>query len=232
MTSTIPAIVQERYWITPSMIRIVLAGEGLAVFESTGSPDESVWICFPHGGDEERGRHYTVRHWDGIRRIMTIDFVCHEYGLATEWAQTARIGDEIRFYPPDARFRPPPSADTILLFSDFSGLPAICRIFEDVTSARKLVAHVEVPSIEDRQAIVISPDRSVIWYETFDRPDCKTRLLEIVRSVTLPHGTDHIWIAGEAKVVAKSRKYFRDVLGVDKSRITAVGYWIEGQDRG
>jgi NADPH-dependent ferric siderophore reductase len=49
---------------------------------------------------------------------------------------------------------------------------------------------------------------------------------------TLPAGNGYIYIAGEAKMVSQSRKHFRDALGFDKSRIEAIGYWIEGQSRG
>jgi NADPH-dependent ferric siderophore reductase len=59
-----------------------------------------------------------------------------------------------------------------------------------------------------------------------------TELPRIAREITeLPEGSGYIYIAGEAKAVSESRKHFRDVLGFDKNRIDAIGYWIEGQAR-
>ncbi|MFK0686561.1 SIP domain-containing protein [Brucella intermedia] len=47
----------------------------------------------------------------------------------------------------------------------------------------------------------------------------------------MPEGPGYIYIAGEARAASDCRKHFRDVLGFDKRRIDAIGYWIEGQAR-
>ncbi len=48
---------------------------------------------------------------------------------------------------------------------------------------------------------------------------------------SLPEGPGYIYIAGEARAASECRKHFRDRLGFDKTRIDAIGYWIEGQAR-
>ncbi|MBN8933850.1 MAG: SIP domain-containing protein, partial [Rhizobium pusense] len=59
-----------------------------------------------------------------------------------------------------------------------------------------------------------------------------TRLLDIAQAIKLPEGEGYLYIAGEATAASEVRKHFRDVVGVDKERITSVGYWVEGQSRG
>jgi NADPH-dependent ferric siderophore reductase len=224
--------VKHRQNLTPSMIRIVLGGEDLQRFESSGGPDEFVWLSFPsEDSDDGKGRYYTVRHWDSARAEMTIDFVKHDTGIATTWAQHAKPGDEIRLLSPRFRFKPPSDCAYIILVADFTGLPAIARILEENSQDITIIAHVEVPTIDDRQGIEISPDADLHWHVTPRNGLQSTQLLKIARSVRLPPGPGYIWIAGEATAVSQSRKYFRDVMGVSKDRLTSVGYWIEGQAR-
>ncbi len=71
--------------LSPHLLRLTLAGDGLAGFESTGIPDEWVGLIVP---GQFQSRYYTVRSWDGSELVL--DVVVHEVGLVTEWA-TARL---------------------------------------------------------------------------------------------------------------------------------------------
>lgn len=225
------ARVLSRRFLTPSMIRVVLGGDELVHFESTSVPDEFLWLSFSKRDGGSGGRYYTVRQWDVRARHLTIDFVKHEEGVATEWAQGTIEGDTIEIYQPRSRFDLPASGSTFLL-GDFSALPAIGRIIEDVPHDRHVVAHVEIPAASDRQSLPVRNTVDLTWHETSRGPDSHTRLAAIARSVTLPEDLGYIWIAGEASAVSECRRYFRDVCGIAKDRITSVGYWIEGRARG
>lgn len=232
MHDYLSATVKYRQTITPSMIRIVLEGGDLHRFESTGRPDEFVWLTFPAADNEEGiGRYYTVRRWNPLLREMTIDFVLHQTGVATNWAQRVCEGETIRLLAPRSRFCPPSDADYIVLLGDMTGLPAVGRIIEELPCGVKAIAHIEIPCEEDRQTIDTTGDTTLNWHYTFGHGHQPTRLHDIARSMQLPEGKAYIWIAGEASAVSDCRKHFRDVLGIDKSRITSVGYWIEGQAR-
>lgn len=231
------ATVKHRQSITPSMIRIVLEGTDLYRFQSTGRPDEFIWLSFPTvNHSEETGRYYTVRRWDAINRELTIDFVKHESGIATNWAHEALEGDQIRLLPPRFRFNPPSDTQFILLIADITGLPAVGRILEQLPAGFKAIVHVEVPFEADRQMIATTADVCINWYfceELKHNRSGYTELPRISESITsLPTGPGYVWIAGEAMAVSKSRKHFRDEFGFDKDHITAVGYWIKGQARG
>ncbi|MFK0276145.1 siderophore-interacting protein [Ensifer sp. NPDC090286] len=226
------ARVKHREAVTASMIRIVLEGGDLHRFASTGRPDEFVWLSFPTDDDEEgTGRYYTVRRWDSARAEMTIDFVKHEIGIATNWAQQAREGDAIRLLAPRFRFNPPSDAGYIALIADMTGLPAVGRILEELPDKISVIAHVEIPHENERQIIETACHVTLQWHETAGCGNQRTRLFDIARAVRFPDGPGYVWIAGEAKAVSQSRKYLRDVMGFDKDHITSVGYWVHGQAR-
>ncbi len=232
MHDYLAATVKDRWNVTPSMIRIVLEGGDLHRFESTGRPDEFVWLSFPVAGSTEgAGRYYTVRRWDKACKQMTIDFVRHDTGIATSWAKMVLPGETIHLLAPRARFSPPADARHITLVADMTGLPAVGRILEELPCGFKVVAHIEIPCKADRQTLESAAEVALHWHPSPRHGDRPTRLTDIARSAELPPGPGYVWIAGEASAVAQSRKHFRDVLGIDKSRITSVGYWVEGQAR-
>ncbi|WP_323131617.1 siderophore-interacting protein [Agrobacterium tumefaciens] len=224
------ATVLSRVCLTPSMVRIVLGGEDLAHFCSTDAPDEFIWLSFTKPDMTTTGRYFTVRRWDTDNRCLTVDFVKHDVGIATEWAQRACVGDAIEIYLPRSRFDPP-CQGAILLIGDYTALPAISRIVEELPHDRTVIAHVEIPTVEDRVELPAGGNVAVFWHESFGKTRNATELVDIARTATFPENTGYVWIAGEAKAVAECRRHFRDICGIDKSRITAVGYWVQGQSR-
>ena len=98
--------------LTPSMVRVVLGGDGLDDFAMTPWTDAYVNLLFlpaqapysvPFDLAEARSldrdawpvpRRFSVRAWDEATRRLTIDFVVHgDEGTAGRWAQRARRGD-------------------------------------------------------------------------------------------------------------------------------------------
>ena len=232
MTSSPPyeAVVLESQRLGRSMQRLRLGEGNLATFQTTDVPDEFVWLSFPAGADA-KGRYYTIRRWDARRHELLIDFVLHADGVGTDWARQARPGDTIRFYQPRARYNPPGDRDWTLLLCDLTGLPAAMRIVEEEPTKSPIAVHVEIPGAGDRQACTPPAHVSLTWHENRGRPALPTGLAEIAAAMTLPSGKGYIWIAGEATAVATSRRHFRENAGIERHRITAIGYWIAGQVR-
>jgi NADPH-dependent ferric siderophore reductase len=228
-TEPLWAIVLSRRSLSPSMIRIVLGGTQLRSFQSTGVPDEFIWLTFANEDGTSGGRYYTVRHWNGDTCELSVDFVRHDVGIGTKWAQQAIEGDRIEIYHPRSRFAPPPTGDIILL-GDYSALPAIARIVDECRD-RRIIVHAEIPGIEDRLDFRRKDNLTVYWHETFGKAEKATQLTNIAQTMPCPEKSAYVWIAGEAKAVAKCRKYFRTTCNIHKDHITAVGYWIEGQAR-
>ena len=132
----------------------------------------------------------------------------------------------------EGRFAAPDDCEWILLFADFTGFPAVGRILEELPAGCRVVAHVEIPHESDRQDLLSSADASLYWYESYGHGERPTRLLDIVRSTKLLEGSGYVWIAREVTAASECRKYLGDLIGIDKDRITSVGYWIQGQARG
>ena len=108
----------EKIELTPTMVRVVLGGDGLEGFEPSPHADQYVNALFvpdgapyevpfdveaAHAGPPEhrpRGRRYTIRWWDPDTRTMAIDFVAHgDVGYAGRWAAHAQPGDRLVHLP-------------------------------------------------------------------------------------------------------------------------------------
>ncbi|MGS1096519.1 siderophore-interacting protein (plasmid) [Aquamicrobium terrae] len=242
--------------LTPSMIRVVLKLDGGERLTPTGHPDEWVRLALqpdpetpvtlpvlmengkwgrPDGSQHCPNRPYTIRRWDPATCEMVIDLVAHEGGVAASWAMNAKVGDVVGICNPEGRFWIPKGSEWLLMLTDITGLPAVGRVLEELPEGFRAIVHVEIPSDADRQDIDTAADASIVWHACHGlkpkRPGY-TELSRIAGTITeLPEGPGYIYIAGEAKAVSDSRKHFRDVLGFDKNRIDAIGYWIEGQAR-
>lgn len=242
--------------LTPSMIRVVLKLDGGERLIPSGHPDEWVRLAvrldpdtpvmlpvlkengkweMPDGFNWPPNRPYTIRRWNQTTCEMVIDIVAHEGGAVASWAMNAKVGDVVGICNPEGRFWIPKGSQWLLTLTDITGLPAVGRILEELPAGFRTIVHVEVPSDEDRQDIATAADASIVWHACHglrpERPGY-TELPRIASEITeLPEGPGYIYIAGEAKAVSESRKHFRDALGFDKSRIDAIGYWIEGQAR-
>lgn len=246
--------------LTPSMIRVVLKLDGGKRLLPSGHPDEWVRLAvpaddatpvvlpvlrengrweMPEGTDYAPNRPYTVRRWNARTSEMVLDMVVHEGGVAASWAIKAKVGNVVGICNPEGRFWLPKGSRWLLMLTDITGLPAVGRVLEELPEGFRAVVHVEIPSDADRQEIgemiETVANVEVTWHTCHglrpERPGY-TELPRIAREITtLPDGPGYIYIAGEARAVSDCRKHFRDGLGFDKSRIDAVGYWIEGQAR-
>lgn len=233
--------------VSPSIIRAKFSGGNLAGFATTGQADEWVRLVFPDrsgaiampSAKERRQdglvsrsatRPYTVRAFDAETATLTIDFVVHDHGVATNWILNAAIGDEIGITPPDARYTVNAEAQWILLLSDVTGLPAVGRILEQDVSGIPIYVHVEVPYQEDRRNI-IGTGIEIRWHVGFGGNAAPSRLAAIAREILAPATPGYVWIAGEAQEIYDARAYFRDVRGIPATQITAIGYWFRGKTR-
>lgn len=242
--------------LTPATIRIVVKVDGGERLLPSGHPDEWVRLALcpnaetpvtipvlmengkwgrPDGSKHCPNRPYTIRRWDANTCEMVIDIVVHEGGIAAGWAMNATIGDVVGICNPEGRFWMPKGSEWLLMLTDITGLPAVGRVLEELPAGFRAIVHVEVPSNADRQDIDTVADVSISWHACHSPKDGRpgyTELSRIAGEITaLPDGPGYIYIAGEARAVSDCRKHFRDVLGFDKDRIDAIGYWIEGQAR-
>lgn len=243
------AEVLSTHRLTPSMIRVEIGGGDMERFRSSGFPDEWVRLVFP----SENGRvtmprlvddrwqmpaelprsslrPYTVRRWNRETASITVDFVVHEGGLASDWAMKASPGDEIGVTSPQGKYAPPNEVEWILLIADATGLPAMARILEEKSCNCPFIAHIEIPEQDDIQAD-LETRCTANWHIGFGNIPGSTRLTQIAESIRLPEGPGYIWVAGEAKATTAIRRHLHDERGVPKEFVTAIGYWIIGKPR-
>ncbi|XVV09813.1 siderophore-interacting protein [Actinoplanes sp. CA-131856] len=170
-------------------------------FRTIGAPDEAVTLEFPR-----EGRNYTIRAVDN--GVITIDFVRHEHGIASTWAERAQPGDTLKYARQRSWYAPPAGTDWILLAADLTGLPAVARILEQHTGDTPIFVYVDADS--DGYLPV---------------PSVEGPLLAGMRAFATPPGRGYVWFAGECADARRARSFWRGERGFARDQIAAVGYW-------
>lgn len=245
-------IVQRVERISRHMVRVVVGGDGLAGFATTGFTDHYVKLVFPCEGVEyprpfsvktcretmprevwPKLRTYTVRAWDPDTRELTLDFVVHgDEGLAGPWADRARPGDELLMLGPGGGYAPDPEAGWHLFVGDESAIPAIAASLEALPEGVPARVLIEVDGPEDEQKLETRADAHIVWLYRDDRP-VGERLVAAVRELDFPDGPRqavHAFVHGEAGFVKELRRHLRLERGIPLERLSISGYWRIGVD--
>jgi NADPH-dependent ferric siderophore reductase len=209
------------------MIRIRFEGDDLADFESD-APDDHVKMFFPDG-EGVVGRDYTPRAFDRAARTLSIDFVLHDAGPATQWAAAARVGDMIDIGGPRGSAVVSPTFDWWLLVGDETALPAIARRLEELPAGIRAVTLVAVADAAEEQRFETRATLDARWVH---RPpaaaDDPAPILDALRGFGLPEGEGFVWIAAEAGVAHALRDYLVGERGHALEWTKASGYWLKG----
>jgi NADPH-dependent ferric siderophore reductase len=196
--------------LSPTMVRVVMGGPGLADFTPNTYTDAYVKIVFPRPGvaypqpldlktiretmpaaDWPQQRTYTVRAWNAQARELTVDFVVHgDSGLAGPWARTAGPGDEVTLLGPGGGYQPDETPEQI----------------QNLTTPKGVVLH---------------------WVHAGDQPLAPT-LVAAVAGLTFPAGTVHSFVHGEAGLVKDLRRLLKIERGIPLSQLSISGYWRQG----
>ncbi|MFG3205458.1 siderophore-interacting protein [Streptomyces sp. NPDC048192] len=240
----------------PSLVRVTFCGDDLHAFDSLGR-DQSLSLFLPHPGRPEPVvpldlgdgwwqawrelpdgvravmRSYTLRSFRREPGELDIDFVLHTpAGPASRWASRATAGDRVLLLGPviadnrAVRFRPPEDADLVVLWGDESAVPAATASLESLPAGVRVRAFLEVPHAGDIQDVRTEADAEITWLV---RHDGAPMAVDAVRAARLPSAQrPYVWIAGESGQVKALRRYFVQERGVDRRRITFVGYWRRG----
>lgn len=230
--------------LTPSMVRIVLGGEGLAEFAPNAFTDAYVNALFvPPGApyavpfDEQEarngaaehkpvGRRYTVRAWDPDTRRLSIDFVVHgDVGFAGRWANAAAPGDRLQVSGPGGGYAPDPDADWHLMVGDESALPAIAASLERVPPGRRTLAVLVVDDADHHVELDCPGDLEVTWVHREDDPTNPDQLVQTVTKLTFPPGQPHVFVHGEAGEVRAVRRHLLGERGLARDGASISPYW-------
>ncbi|MFE0454953.1 siderophore-interacting protein [Streptomyces sp. NPDC058914] len=211
------------------------------------------WQAWRELPDDVRAvmRSYTLRalRRDGLGRTteIDIDFVLHGVepgasapaGPASRWASRAAAGDRVVLLGPAIadnraiRFRAPEDTDLVLLWGDETALPAISSILESLPAGLRVRAWLEVHDAGTIQDLATAADAEVTWLVRDDHhaqdAEGSPMALGALRDAALPSAErPYVWIAGESGCVKQLRRHFVGERGIDRRRVTFVGYWRQG----
>lgn len=128
------------------------------------------------------------------------------------------------------RFRPPEDTDLVLLWGDETALPAVSAILESLPAGQRARVWLEVHDAGDIQDLVTDADAEITWLvRERTGAEVSPSALGALRDAQLPPAArPYVWIAGESGCVKELRRHFVRELGVDRRRVTFVGYWRQG----
>ncbi|GAA1925936.1 siderophore-interacting protein [Nocardioides lentus] len=236
--------------LTPSLVRVVLGGEGLAGFSAPEHTDAYVNLAFPPAGapygpvfdpavvrDEHprelqpARRRYTVRSWDpaaGDAGELTIDFVVHgDAGVAGPWAAAAEPGDVLVLQGPSGGYRPRPDAAWYLMVGDESALPAIAASVEVVPAGRPLVVLLVGDGPDHEVPLVTDADLDLRWLH---RSGAGTELVDELRTLDFPSTDVCTFVHGEADEIRAIRKHLLADRGLARADMSCSPYWRRTMD--
>ncbi|MGW3120220.1 siderophore-interacting protein [Streptomyces sp. NPDC001107] len=197
------------------------------------------WQAWRELPDDVRAvmRSYTLRALRREPDEIDIDFVLHTpAGPASRWAARAAAGDRVVLLGPAVsdnraiRFRPPADTDLMLIWGDETAVPAVSAILESLPAGARARVWLEVHDAGDIQDLVTEADTEITWLvRDAQGVEGSPMALDALRTTQLS-STEHpyAWIAGESGSVKQLRRHLVSERGIDRRRVTFVGYWRQG----
>lgn len=204
-----------------NFISITFRGEALADFVSA-SFDDHVKFTFSDPAGEVIRRDYTPRHFDQHKRELTIEFVRHGDGKASEWARQAAVGQRAIIAGPRGSMIIPSDYDWHLLAGDSTAFPAIRRRLEELPDTARAIVVALTDDDADRCEFRSSAQLELHWVSSPDE------LAAALSAVRLPQGEGFAWCAGEASLMGRLREILRTGKGVAKESMRVAAYWRHG----
>ena len=228
--------VKEIIDISPHMRRVIVTGEALGDFP-VDRKSAHVKAIFPVPGAENKlpklgaydgfktwMRSYTIREFDPRTQELWLDFAVHDHqGLASNWAESANVGDYLGIAGPGDIKHPNMDADSHLLMGDLTALPVIAATLEMLPGHASGSAYIQVPTPEDIQKLNKPKDVMVEWLVTENK---KTeRFLSALSAQKTTLTKTSILIAAEASIVKQLKSYLKEHCEYTKKNLYASAYW-------
>jgi NADPH-dependent ferric siderophore reductase len=202
----------------------VLATGELAGWDP-GGPGAHLKVFVPHSGGDTAMRTYTVRRFDAQAEALTVDFVLHGIGPASDWARQAGPGDRFQV---SGRARGGFVANGwCVLAGDQAALPAIAAIAEVAPIETQITALVEMSGADEGLELESPARLDVRWIHRDGRPPCE-RLVSAVEALKLPAGEGQVWVGCEAGAMRRIRRHLLDERGLAPGALRTRAYWRLG----
>ncbi|GGY90830.1 hypothetical protein GCM10007388_25110 [Pseudoduganella plicata] len=147
-------------------------------------------------------RDFTPLDFDITRAELTIDFVLHDTGPASDLARNARPGTEVTILGPRGSMVVSADYAWTSLAGDASALPTITRRLRELPAETKVIVVPEVADHDDERLFSTRAHMDLIWVRSSDA------WLERLKAISLPRGKGYVWCAGEAQVMKTARELF------------------------
>ncbi|TCL02140.1 siderophore-interacting protein [Sodalis ligni] len=222
--------------------RIEFVGSDLKGFNSPGF-DDHVKLFFPDpktgalnlpqvtsegvvwkDGVRPLARDYTPLAFD-TENTLTLDFYIHQGGVASDWAEHARLGQELVIGGPRGSVIVPDDYLFQLYICDETGLPAFKRRKPAIKADQlHLFAYTNESTGRDYLGDLTGID--VSWLGSgMMHSDNLGILIGALDKVSLPTDDYFIWLTGEGETVKMLSDYFTQRRGCDEAFVRAVAYW-------
>ena len=230
--------------LSPSLLRVTLAGGTLDQFEPSAATDAYINARFipadspltvPFDDDDvaalasehrPRPRRFTIRRWDPQSQEMQIDFVTHgDVGFAGSWAQRAQPGDRLQFAGPGGSYAPSPDVDWHLLAGDESALGAIGASLEQLPTDARALVFIVVHGPGHTIDLPTAADVDVVWLYRLAAADQETQLVDAISAARFPAGDFDVFVHGEAAEVRAVRHHLKTDRSVDVDAQSISPYW-------
>ncbi|MBL4906277.1 MAG: siderophore-interacting protein, partial [Sneathiella sp.] len=225
--------------LTPNMRRITVGGQALADFP-VGSEGGYIKLLFPtpdfrpadfSANDKPILRTYTIRHHRADKNELDIDFVVHgDSGVAAQWCQYAKPGNEIAFAGPGNLKAINTSADWFLFVADMAAMPAALAVLSTLPQTAVGTVFFEILCAEDQQPVQAPPGINIEWLVQSEPGREGAALIDKVRGLDFPTGEPGIFIAGEWKLATALRDHLRNDRLIDRKIPYISSYWKRGAD--
>lgn len=217
--------------LTPRMRRIRFRSPELHDFVSA-SADDHIKLFFP---SEESGdgrpvmRDFTPRQYDLEAGTLVIDFALHDAGPATQWAESAAVGDTLEIGGPRGSAVIPDDFDWYILIGDETALPAMGRRVEELRPGVPVITIGLIDSSSETQGWATEAAWMPLWLVRDGVRDDAELVKAHVNAELLPQGDGFVWIAAETNVARALRTHMLDTLHHPREWIKAAGYWTRGE---
>jgi NADPH-dependent ferric siderophore reductase len=240
--------VRSSEWLSPSMIRLVVGGDGFDAFQPNEFTDKYVKLLFVDPAldltppydlaalreslpAEQRPvtRTYTVRRVEADRRQLTIDFVVHgPDGIAAPWASRAQVGELLTLTGAGGAYAPDPSQDWHLFIGDEAARPAISAALDALPREARGIAYLESHPEDALIDTDVPPGIDVIWLPR-EHPGTTPHLLAdaVIAGSWLP-GVVGVFAHGERESMKAVRAALKS-RDIGTGSLSLSGYWAYGR---
>lgn len=212
--------VTGRSALTPNYLRLHFAGRELL---ADRPPHPTMWVrgWFPDGAKSHQ-RGYTLVNPDPAAGTVDIDFAMHD-GLATRWAQTAKVGDVLEVTVLGSSFSlPDPAPAGYVVAGDTASLPAINSLLSAIGDAPATV-FLEASHDDDRDLpVTAAPGAEITW---IDRTPDGGALADAVAAAAFDAPNHFGWVACDNRTTRAVAKILREDYRIPRKSTKAQAYW-------